>query len=290
MNTQQLKYFLKLAETERLTLTADSFYISAPALRATINRLEDEFATELFRRSGRNIELTPQGQILFRYAKEMMQAYDGALAAIQSHSKQEASSVSLGITSPAIWHSAMETFVGLHPEITLSHTLLTLEQLKNPAAIQNIDLIITASCDEVSGAWDSALLEGSNLPCLVVYPGHRFCGRKQIRLIEAKDERFIRITKGSSFRAYTDKLFRLAGFVPNTSVECEYSLRKVMIAARYGIAVSTKSVVESGMFGDVQCLEITEPKLTHTHSIFWRKDVTLKPPVARFKDFIMSAV
>ena len=88
MNEQQLRYFIKVAEKQNLTLAAQELIISPPALTATLRRLEKDLGCQLFDHSGRNIVLNTRGQILLQYAQTALKALDTAredIALAQQH-------------------------------------------------------------------------------------------------------------------------------------------------------------------------------------------------------------
>ena len=63
MTTLQLEYFLHLSQTLHLTRTAEHFYVSPPAIAASIKRLENELSVTLFVSQGRSLLLTESGKI-----------------------------------------------------------------------------------------------------------------------------------------------------------------------------------------------------------------------------------
>ena len=57
MDLLQLRYFLKLANIQHVSKTAELLRISQPSLSATIRKLESELGVPLFIRQGRRITL-----------------------------------------------------------------------------------------------------------------------------------------------------------------------------------------------------------------------------------------
>ncbi|MGI6105819.1 MAG: LysR family transcriptional regulator [Raoultibacter sp.] len=67
MNERQEKYFLTIAEEGSISRAADRLFISRQALSGSINALEAELGTSLFRRSKSGISLTQEGELLKEY-------------------------------------------------------------------------------------------------------------------------------------------------------------------------------------------------------------------------------
>jgi DNA-binding transcriptional LysR family regulator len=61
-----------LHEKQNITKTAESLFISQPALTYRIQQLEKEFDVTILHRGRRGIEFTPQGEYLVKYTYEMI--------------------------------------------------------------------------------------------------------------------------------------------------------------------------------------------------------------------------
>ncbi|MFH2113673.1 MAG: LysR family transcriptional regulator [Spirochaetota bacterium] len=61
-----------IAEEHSITKAADRLYISQPALTYRVKLLEQEFKTKILIRTPNGVILTPQGEYLLNYAKEMI--------------------------------------------------------------------------------------------------------------------------------------------------------------------------------------------------------------------------
>ncbi|MBO5667255.1 MAG: LysR family transcriptional regulator [Firmicutes bacterium] len=77
MEFYQLKYFVKVAETEHMTRAAEELNLSEPTLSRAIRQLERELETKLFERRGRSLALTESGQVLLYRAREILKDMDG---------------------------------------------------------------------------------------------------------------------------------------------------------------------------------------------------------------------
>lgn len=64
MEIYQLRYFIAVADAENLHRAAEKLRVSPPALSKAVKALEGDLGQPLFRRRGRNIELTAQGRAL----------------------------------------------------------------------------------------------------------------------------------------------------------------------------------------------------------------------------------
>ena len=81
MTLNQLQYFVRVAESGRLTVAAQSLMIAQPSLTQAIRKLEGELSFSLFEKSGRTLTLTKEGREFLSYAREVLDAQIRAEAA-----------------------------------------------------------------------------------------------------------------------------------------------------------------------------------------------------------------
>lgn len=288
MNEQQLRYFIKVAEKQNLTLAAQELIISPPALTATLRRLEKDLGCQLFDHSGRNIVLNTRGQILLQYAQTALKALDTAredIALAQQHSD---SHLTIGLASPLICHDLLKAFLELHPEIQLTHQVLRISQFSSPNLKQEVDFIITAKDDVPLFGWEGQLIKSNNYLVLAVYPSHPLASRSSICLNELSNERLILIPREYCFRQYLNNVFETAGFCPNLVLECDFAIRPTLLNAQYGVALISDTVKNTGFSPDTVFIPITEPRIDHPWYIFKNRNSMQSLAAKLFWDFAVS--
>ncbi len=72
MKRIQLEYFVRVVEEKSFTKAAERLFISQPALSKSIRALEQELGVTLFRRDPREVSLTGEGEIVYRYAMDIL--------------------------------------------------------------------------------------------------------------------------------------------------------------------------------------------------------------------------
>lgn len=288
MELLQLQYFKALAERNHLTATAKELHVSAPALSAAITRLERELGVKLFDRVGRNIYLNEFGTIYLKHVNNLFSILENAELELQDARKNHRNKLSLAISSPLIWHEALSAFIKEHSHIPISHTIIRLDMMTNAAYRSQFDFIITATGDLPKNEWNYEMLCDNDRPILAVYPGHPLAKRKKICFTEVKDEPFIALSKGYSFRKFFDEFCALAGFTPNIVLECDYVLRSKMLVSGYGIVLTSESVARASALGNVVYIKISRPVLIRTQAIFWNKQRYLSNNASVFLNFMID--
>lgn len=62
-----------IREEKSIRKAAERLYISQPSLTYRLNQLEKQFETQLFARTSKGVEITPQGEMLYQHTKLMVQ-------------------------------------------------------------------------------------------------------------------------------------------------------------------------------------------------------------------------
>lgn len=288
MNEQQLRYFLKVAEKQNLTLAAQELIISPPALTATLRRLEKELDCRLFDRNGRNIILSTRGQILLQYAKMALGALDSAREEISLAQKHDDMRLTIGLTSPLVCHDALKAFLEQYPEIQLTHHILRINQLMSPSLKQEVAFVIASEGDVTGPGWQGQMIKPDNPLVLAVYASHPFAGRSSICLDELSGERFIVIPREYCFRRFTDRVFTQAGWSPNLILECDFALRPTMLHAQYGVLLTTSSVKNAGFSPDTKFIPVIEPVINYPWYIYRNRYSMESSAATLFWDFMVS--
>ena len=77
---RHLRYFLAVAEELNFSRAAERLHIAQPALSAQIRALESQVGCELFTRTTRKVELTPNGEMLLEDARDIVGRSESAVA------------------------------------------------------------------------------------------------------------------------------------------------------------------------------------------------------------------
>ena len=96
MNLQQLITFSTVLSEGSMTAAAEKLYLTQPAVSQQIRNLEEELGVPLLERGVRNARPTPQGQVLYDYAKRIISLTQQAQVAIQTIGEEVRGSLRIG--------------------------------------------------------------------------------------------------------------------------------------------------------------------------------------------------
>lgn len=80
MNAEWLQSYVVFAEHLSFTSAARELHISQPALHVQIRKLADELGVSLYRKVGRSLQLTPQGEKVLAFGREQRERTDAFLS------------------------------------------------------------------------------------------------------------------------------------------------------------------------------------------------------------------
>ena len=72
MKLTQLEYFCVAARYHNITKAAKELFVTQPSISNAIKALEEEFGVNLFFRNNNKLTLTPEGEIFYKSAEELL--------------------------------------------------------------------------------------------------------------------------------------------------------------------------------------------------------------------------
>jgi DNA-binding transcriptional LysR family regulator len=243
---QQMEILIALVETGSFTRAAGKLFLSQPSLTKQIQNLEEAVGTRLVNRSSTGISLTPEGRILYDYARRILRLREDAKERIGRLKEQESGHIYISAsTIPATYilprllgplkqtYPDMQIHIQTHDsEETLQIVLNDQSELgfigKEPA---NRKLI-------VKSIWKDRLV-------LAVPVGHPMAKRRSVTVEELAGVPFVVREQGSATRDIVDDCLQ-RHFGTNLSrfnVVCEMgSSEAVKESILAGLGVSVLSV------------------------------------------------
>lgn len=292
MNLLELKYFQTVAKYEHMTYAANKLHIAQPSLSKSISRLEKDLGVRLFDRQGRQIKLNRFGKLFLPRVNKIFLELENAkreLSDMMENGNSKISIASNNIFSNNMFlvNKFLKRYLKLYPNISFSQTIGPINKLKEQLKNGIIDFCFSSPPIEDTSI-ESIPLNTEEI-FLIVSQKHKFANFNSIKLIEAANEPFISLNKGSSIRDLTEKLCAKAGFVPNIIFECTHPI-KLLELVNNGIGISLFPVSEWINLKKTQCaiLHVKEPICNQTIALSFVKNRYFSQTDRHFKDYITN--
>jgi len=197
IDTDLLKTFVTIVETQSFTRTGDRLHRTQPAISMQIRRLEEALGKEVFDRTKRQIQLTREGEVLLHYARRILSLSDEAMSRIDQAGlsgivRIGTSDDYANILLPGILGRFAEAHAEIQVDIVCDNGVAIERRLKDGL----IDLALVACRGPVSEpelirteelVWIAAspsLAKGSSLP-LAVFPEGCVCRATMAEALDA---------------------------------------------------------------------------------------------------------
>ena len=164
-----LKGFVAAARLASFTLAGEALFLTQSAISRQVQGLESQLGVRLFRRSTRQLQLTPAGEILYRAALAAFAELDDAVRQIAAPRRSAGVTISTSIGFAALWLvPRLSGFQETHPDIAVR---LSADNRAVDLAHDDVDLAIRYCAPGDAPAGSRKLFDEALLP--VVGPSLR---------------------------------------------------------------------------------------------------------------------
>ncbi|UVJ45674.1 transcriptional activator NhaR [Pseudomonas sp. LS1212] len=148
LNYRQLHYFWVVAKTGSIVRAGEQLNLTPQTISGQITLLEQTYGIELFRRVGRQLELTETGRQTLPYAEQMFQLGGELEAMLRAHPDEQQIQFRVGVADvvpKSIVYRLIAPTMELAEPIRITCREDKLERLLADLAIQRLDLVISDS-------------------------------------------------------------------------------------------------------------------------------------------------
>ena len=290
----KLKVFCAVAETRSFSKASEVIHLTQPAVSLQIQALEEIYETKLFDRSSNLIMLTPAGEMLYRYAKDILHLYAETEKEIGKITGKIKGSITVGASTTIgnyVLPSVITDFKKTHPKIGLNVLVGNTKRV--------VDLLN-------SGIIDFGLVEGEALRhkikseqlisdelTIVVPHFHPWTKKKSISILEITKEPFILREDGSGTRQIIEKYLSYHGININdmlvTLVLGSTESIKEAVENGIGIAIVSKWAARKEVkYGSLRLLTPKEGRILRSFSLIMPKNAILSHAVDEFLSYLKS--
>lgn len=294
MEDHKLKVFCTVAETKSFSKTSEIIHLTQPAVSLQIQALEELYETKLFDRSSGTINLTPSGEILYKYAKQILALYAEASKEISKITGFIKGCVKVGAGTTVgnyILPSVAVDFKKKHPKIRVS---ISIGNAKRVLELLNSSMIDLGIISEMPGKskFNVEPIISDEL-CVICSSEHPLSNQKLVSIYDLIKEPFVIREEGSSTRVIIER------FLANHGL----SISDLHIALILGSTGSIKEAVERGIglaivskwsirkevsCGNLRILKLKEGKITREFYIVLPKKSVLSPAVEEFITYLKN--
>ncbi|MGE5508293.1 MAG: selenium metabolism-associated LysR family transcriptional regulator [Chitinophagales bacterium] len=243
-NFRQLEAFVAVVEKRNFTRAAKALFISQPAVSFQIRALEESLGAQLLERQGRQIRLTPAGEVVFQEAKNILAAQERMHEALASLNSLDTGRVVVGASTipgeyvlPRLAGEFKNRYPGIQIALRIGESTRVAEWLLD----RTVDLGVVGV--QVNNPQLKFTRIFSDELVAVMPAGHPLAAQAEITLEQLLAEPFVLRGAGSGTRQVFEHHLFEAGYSPDrlkAVMELD-TTRAVLSAVEAGVGVSIVS-------------------------------------------------
>lgn len=273
MNVRDLRYFQMIARSGSLAAATQRLNITQPALTKCIDRLEAHFQAPLFERSGRNIALTPMGQVLDRWAGQILQGMDDAAREISDYSGGRAGHVCVGAAATiteTLMPRVIRRMAQDAPSITLELNIGMGDVLRAALREDKLDLLISPLHED--DEFDCEVVRHDEV-VVVASSEHPLAGRR-VRASDLAIYPWILPPASVALRIWLDGQLAILGLPPprvQVEVNSLVQMPKLIMETNFLSFVSRRMLEREREYGSLREIVVPEIVYRRTFGIITRR-------------------
>lgn len=273
----RIQSLLAVVDNGGFSKAAEKLCLSQPAVSYHIRQLEESNQIKIFYSSRRALSLTPEGEILVKYARRLQSISDNARRELED-CKRELKHFTVGIT-PTVGEGLMARVLAeycqRHPIAHIKIMTDSIEKIYDMLMAYELDFAIVDGSTPVKHC--RVELIDMDYLCVAVSPEHPFASRVSVTLEELKTQRLFLRTSGAGTRQlFESSLLRHSENIANFNVVMEMDNMnsiKALVEERLGVTVMAHSACrEDEALGKLKTVSIEGLKMVREINIVCQDD------------------
>ena len=284
MDVNQLEVLIAVANERGFSRAAEKLYRTQPAISQAIRRLEEEVGEPLFDRSSKDGTLTASGQVLLKYAQQILNLRRDAKLAVKELKDLQRGKVTLGANEYTVMYllPVISVYRVRHPHIKIEVKRDLASRI--PSEVLNRDVEIGIVSFRPHDPALQAVPVATDELALIVAPDHALARKKTISVRELGVETFIAHNVRSPYRERVVQTFEKHRTPLNISMELPtLEAIKRFVEQGMGVALVPRLAARAEIErGQVAALAVREMRLERKLYLIYRKGAKLSHAARAF--------
>lgn len=255
MEFRHLRYFLALADELHFGRAAQRLSITQPPLSLNIQQLEASVGARLFDRNSKGVHLTAAGLAFREAAQALLAQADEAQLLAREIEAGSVGRLRVGFVGSVLFRGLpqwLDAYQASRPGIDVRLSELNSQEQIDALMHDELDLGFVHT-RRVPAELQTALVHADKFLCCVPAT-HALARRRQVSLLQLRDEPFVLFSRKASPDYYTRiiEMCGAQGFYPRVRHEVRHWLSIVSLVSQgMGVSVVPAPLERSGMAGAV---------------------------------------
>lgn len=287
MTIRSLKIFVEVAESGKISETARKLFITQASVSQCISEMEKEYNVRLFERLSKKLYLTPNGEQLLTYAKQLLIYHkmvdDFLLQSTKERVLRVGASLSIG---GSILSDLITLMKQQYPDVRYQIVVARNSIIEEKLLANDLDICLNDVQPKSEDLICTPIMRDTLV--LICDRNHPFWGRKSIMLKDLANENLIVRDNTNNNPTRLEQYLNEADIPYHVSWVCADTLAsKKAVSCGHGISTISQRLVRDEIEqGLLWSLEILDVNMNRTFNVMYHKDKFLTDYM---KDFIQLA-
>jgi DNA-binding transcriptional LysR family regulator len=275
MEFRHLRTIEAVARHRSFTRAAEELFLAQSAISQQIRRLEAEIGVQIFRRSSRSVEVTPEGELILAHAKRVLAEVDDLHGHLEEMTALLRGTVRIGGIypfGPYDLHGLLADYRAEYPGVAIHMIEEAQDEMLAMLRQDELDCAFASVDPDTIGPEFAGTLLWQEEFVVAAAPDHRFASQTHITFDQLVDEDVIAYRDNSALRRRFETTIARRGVEPRNAFVCtEMSAVRSLASKGLGVAVLPRSVAE--LDGPPVVLRPFRPEpVTWPIALVWRAD------------------
>lgn len=289
MELRQIQYFIEVAKREHVTEAAHALHVAQSAVSRQIFNLEEELGVSLFIREGRNVKLTPIGEMFLKQMEQAVKLIDNAVREIEEQLDPEKGTIRVGFPSSLAAYTlptAISAFRELHPEVKFKLNQSSYANLIEGVVKGDFNLALLGPVPKKEQKIKGRTLFTEKIVALLPQ-NHPHAKKPVLKVNDLREDSFVLFPKGFILREIIVNACGQLGFEPQVAFEGEdIDAIKGLVSAGLGVTLIPEITLIDGLPRSTVKIPITEPEVSRTVGVIIPSERELLPTEKLFYEFL----
>jgi DNA-binding transcriptional LysR family regulator len=287
MDIRQLRYFIAIVEERQITAAARRLHIAQPPLSQQLRLLEKELGVKLVERTGKQLEITEAGNILYKRAIGIVKLMEESQIEVKETGNGLSGQLAIGVNtlSDERLPELLRTFREMFPRITYKIQQNESAQLCKMVKERAIELAIVRFPLELS---EFSIMHLRTEPFYFVTSGNFNAAKRKVSIEQIVGyELILPSTTGLGVYQMIVEAFTRQQLKPNVICECsDIATLLELVSADFAATIVPETILKVHKGYNVQAFEIEGTSLSASSVLIWLKHHVLSKAAQNFIDMM----
>ena len=289
MHIETLKVFCDVVETGSFSVAASQNFVTQSAVSQQLRALESKYRCKLLERSRGGAKPTPQGEILYRTSREIIDRYNDVEAELQHSCEVVGGHLRVAIVYSVGLHELpayLKEYLRKYPGVNVHVEYSRPNKIYENVIAQQIDLGIVAYPQKHPQIEVTAMREDHLV--LACAPDHPLANAKRIPIARLNGEKVVAYERDIATRKATDLVLRANHVSVHYNAEYDnIETIKRAVEIGQGVAIVPLPAVQHEVeHGTLKVVQLTDETLLRPLGIIHKRSRHLSPAAVKFIDIL----